>query len=137
MIRATLAALALLTTPALADETWRTDAGQIVYEADMGHIAVLSLPAGVLYDTVPGTRVSVYLPGLGGNFDNRSVHEGYWAIPGGPVCTSLLTTPDGMTTQRWGRVQILFDRAAFPTGFILLMGECFDDPTTPIRADLP
>lgn len=139
MIRATIAALALLATPALADETWTNPAGQLVYEADMGHIAVLSFPIGAtpLAQAGGAPRAQVYFPGLGGNFDNRSVHDGYWAMPGTPVCTASLTTPDGTSTQTWGRARIVFDRAAFPTGFTMLIGSCLDDPAFPIRADLP
>jgi len=139
MIRAILAALALLTTPALADETWRTDAGQIVYEADMGHIAVLSFPiaATPFAQAGGGARAGVFLPGLGGNFDNRSIHDGYWAMPGTAVCTAALTTPDGVSTQNWGRARIIFDRATFPTGFTMLVGACFNEPTFTVRADLP
>jgi len=139
MFRAALAALALLTTPALADETWTNPAGQLVYEADLGHIAVLSFPitATPLAQAGGLPRANVYFAGLGGNFDNRSIHDGYWAMPGGPVCTASLTTPDGTTTQNWGRARIVFDRAAYPTGFTMLIGPCLTEPTMTVRADLP
>jgi len=138
MIRTTLAALALLTTPAIADETWRHPAGTLIYEADMGHIAVLSFPTTAApMPGGPADRAMVFFPGLGGNFDNRSTHDGYWVMEGDPVCTAILTAPDGTASQSWGRAQITFDRAAFPTGFTMTIGTCWQDPTFPIRADLP
>jgi len=138
MLRATLAALALLTAPALADEAWINPAGELIYEADLGHLAVLSFPitATPLAQAGGEPRANVYFPGLGGNFDNRSIHDGYWAMPGSPTCTASLTTPDGITTQNWGRARIIFDTAAFPTGFTMLIGPCLHEPTYSVRADL-
>ncbi len=139
MTRALLAAFALCAAPAWADESWTNPAGTLIYEADLGHIAVLSFPTGAtpLAEAGGAPRANVYMPGLGGNFDNRSVHDGYWAMEGAPICTAILTTPDGIATQNWGRARIVFDGPAFPTGFTMLVSPCLDDPIYPVRADLP
>lgn len=136
MIRASLAALALLAAPALADEVWDTAQGQVIYVEDIRDIAVLSFPVAAPPFAQAGgvADANLYVPGLGGNFDARSVHDGYWAMPGQPICSAALTAPDGMTTQAWGRARIVFDRPGFPTGFTLLLGACFDEPLLPLRA---
>ncbi len=135
MIRTTLAALALLTAPAFADEVWQTETGAIIYEADLGHVAVLSFPS----DVIPGgivaqsERARAYFPGLGGNFDNRSTHTGYWVATGTPTCTATLTTLEAISTQTWGRVTVVFDGPAFPTSFTMYVGTCWDEPMIEMR----
>lgn len=127
--------------PALAhaDETWTNPAGTLVYQEDLRDIAILSFPIAATPFAQAGgaSDAAVYLPGLGGNYDNRSVHDGYWVMPGQAMCSAAITAPDGLASQAWGRAQIVFDRAAFPTGFTLLLGACFDTPSIPVRADLP
>lgn len=135
------AALALLPLAATADEAWNTHAGQIIYEQDLGSVAVLSFPYEALF---PGEvpefaqgRASIYFPGLGGNFDNRSIHDGYWVVQGAPLCSASLTTANGITSQRWGRARVIFDRAAFPTDLTILIGGCLDEPTAILRGERP
>lgn len=132
------AGLALGPGPAAADETWMAPGGRVVYLADLGATAVLEVPDGPAFGAAAGgPAVRVYVPGLGGNHADRGVHDGYWAGFDGIACEAALTSPEARTTQRWGRVRIVFDRRAFPTGFTMLVGSCFDAPGTPLRAELP
>ncbi len=133
---AAFAALVALSLPAQADETWATTSGSVIYEVDIGDIAVLSFPGGAAPQLVGADRARVLFPGLGGNFENRAIHDGYWVSQGAPICSANLTTAEGVTSQRWGRARIIFDRPAFPTGFTLLLGACFDEPEQALRADL-
>ena len=127
--RIALPLLLALPGAALADETWHTDGGEAVYEADIGEIAVFSIPGET-------GRINLYLEGLGGNYDDRSAHRGYWIGPGPGECSAALGGPDGRTSDQWGRVVLMFDRAAAPTGWTALLGRCLDEPADPVRADL-
>ncbi len=125
-------ALALtVTAEAMADETWDTPAGMVIYEDEIGDVAVWSYPAD------NGRRGWVYFPGLAGNYNNRSVHEGYWIEEGRGTCSAELVGADGRRSKNWGRVIVVFDGPAFPTSWTALGGDCFDDPTLPLRGEAP
>ena len=113
-------------TTATADEVWTTARGDLVYESDFGDTAILSLPDGA-------SRVWLYLPGLGGNFSNRSTHQGYWLDERPGDCGAMLYGPDGRGSRHWGRVTVLFDQPAFPSDLSLWLGDCFEQPTQPVR----
>jgi hypothetical protein len=131
MKKTAAALLALLCAgPALADEMWSSDQGEIVYERDVGEIAVFSFPFA------PG-RAEMYVENLIGNFDRRGIHEGYWIAPGSDGnCSASLTGPDGIQSTHWGRFTLRFDSRASPAGFVANMGECFNapDPVWQLRA---
>ena len=131
MIRPILAALLLLATPALADEAWVSDMGDIIYEAEEAGAAIFSF-ANV--DAYPATLV---IPGLAGNYANRSVHEAFWIGTGAGFCPAFLSLPgDDVGSTNWGRALISFDEPGFPTGFTLTLGGCFGPLDTVIRANL-
>ncbi len=130
MIRATLTAL-LLATPAVADESWTSVWGDIIYEDERHGDAIFSF---VNFDGYVATLV---IPGLAGNYSNRGMHDAYWLGQGSQVCNGFLSSPDGITSGQYGQALVVFDHAAFPTGFTLELGECFDPPTYSIRAELP
>lgn len=115
--------------PTKADETWSNPDGTASYEADIGRIAVISIP-------MHGNRIRLYLEGLGGNYDNRSISQGYWLGPGSGSCSATLTAPDGEQSSNWGRVTMIFDGPAFPTGWTATLGNCFDAEIIRFRADL-
>lgn len=121
----------LVMAPAMADETWNTEYGLVIYEQDPGDVAILSYPVD------RGRRGTVYFPGLAGNYDNRSVHEGYWIEDGPGPCMAEIVGADGRRSNNWGRVIIAFDLPAFPTSWTALGGDCFDDPTIPLRGEVP
>lgn len=124
------AALLLLSTAAMADETWVTASGPAIYEADIGPTGILSVPMGQ-------GRAHLYFDGLGGNASERFVMTGYWIGPVGESnCTATLTGPDGKSSANWGLARIAFDRPAFPTGWTVTMGNCGFDGDWSVRADL-
>ena len=84
-----LAALSLA-APALADEVWSSDYGQIVYLADEYGAAILSFTD---YDGMTGELV---FPGLAGNFTERDVHHGYWIGQSDWHCDAGLGRPGGV-----------------------------------------
>lgn len=124
------AATLALAAPVLADETWTTPDGQVVYLDEIGDAAIFTAPLGT-------DLLRIYLPGLAGNYDDRATHEGYFIANGQGDCGVSLTAPDGFGGRDWGRVIVTFDRPAFPTGFTMMIGGCFDTPRLGVRADLP
>ena len=123
-----LAALFLLATPAVADETWMTAQGQAVYVADIDYTAVLSIP-------LDGRVVHLYFDGLAGNSTERYVFNGYWIGKRAGLCSAALTGPDGRSSKDWGLARIAFDLPAFPTGWTATMGNCTYDADWSVRAD--
>ncbi len=125
-------ALALTTIlgawPALADEVWSSDLGEIVYEADSGEIAILS------FSSPDYGNGQLFVIGLGGNYDNRGEHEGFWISDGNGSCPAELTGPDGQSSNNWGRVLIEFEEPGFPSAFDLELGNCFDEPNDSFQA---
>ncbi|MCX7300738.1 MAG: hypothetical protein NTX73_10250 [Rhodobacterales bacterium] len=118
-----IAALLLLATPAAADEVWNSNWGQVVYQADIGSTAVLSVP----YAT---GMASLYIQGLGGNADQRGVHQAYWISTETGPCEATMTGPDGVSSTNWGVATVIFDKPEYPSGFTVLWGICMD-PTMP------
>lgn len=126
MFRA-LTLVALLASPALADEVWDSTQGPVVYEEDTGGAAVLSF-------THPnGDPAMLVIPGLAGNYQNRAVHQAFWIGQGPGTCfasMSIGTQP----SHHWGQALISFDKPDFPTSFTLSLGECFGPMTRSFRA---
>ena len=60
---------------AAADEVWTTDMGEAYYSEEMQGFAIFRVPWGDL-------EATFYFEGLAGNYDHRSIHEGYWIVPG-------------------------------------------------------
>ncbi len=129
MLRYTLAAL-LLATPAVADEVWTSDMGQVVYQTEENGAAILSFTN---VDAYPATLV---IPGLAGNYSDRGVHDAYWIGEGAGYCDAFLTIPGrDQPSTNWGRAVVSFDQPSFPTGFTMTMGDCFGPLTYAIRAN--
>lgn len=133
MFRTCLTALALLAfgaTSAQADEVWYSDiAGEVVYEQDMGPIAILS------FDGDRG-RGHFYIDGLGGNYTNRGTFSGYWIDPSSnDSCGGNLQGPDGVSGNYWGQLIVYFDNPGFPSGWSMDVVECFGPATIPVRAN--
>ncbi len=128
-MRAVLIPLALtLAAPAVADEVWFTPFGQAIYEADIGDTTVITVPQ-------PDGMMRVYIPGLAGNYDNRGTHTGYWFGTGEGYCPAGLTSIEGTGSRQWGSVILAFDRPAFPTGWTMVIGDCFEAPYWTIRGE--
>lgn len=125
-MRLILAALTLFATQASADEMWATAHGNAIYETEIGNAAVFTVPEA-------GRTLRVYLPGLAGNYDNRSTHSGYWLSDGPGLCPASILAPDGAQSRDWGRVTLAFDGPAFPTSWTMLVGDCFGEPQRAVR----
>ena len=111
---------------AQADEVWSSDIGEIIYETDLSNgMAVLSYP------TDGEVRGLAYVAGLAGQYEGRTGYEGVWMEPatqsGG--CDVEIAAPEtGEISNNWGRVKVIFVDPDFPSTFIALRGDCFDDP---------
>lgn len=121
-------AACLAAAPALADEVWRSDTGDIVYLADRNGAAILT------FTNVDASAATLIVPGLAGNFDRRGTHPGFWIGEGAGNCAAILRHGD-LESRQWGRAIIVFDRPGFPTSFTMILGACFDAPDLPVRAE--
>lgn len=125
-----LGAAAVIAGTATADEVWFTDIGEVVYEADLDN------GQAVLSYALPDTelRGRIFLPGLAGVYEGRTVYDGFWIEPafdnGVSVCTvEVRDRQTDSTSDVWGRVKLMFIDADFPGRWVALRGDCFDEPT--------
>lgn len=137
-MRYTILALAAfaLSGPALADEVWTSDDGEIVYETDLegSDIAVLAMEG-----------VKAYIPGLAGNYDDRGSYSGIWIADeasDADNCAVAVVRPgsDEESSNIWGQIDITFIDASYPSVWIAEIGYCFDAPVAqliarPVTAD--
>ena len=115
---------------AQADEIWDTPRGQMIYLSDVLDAAVFQLHA-------EEGEARYYFPGLAGDYSDRSVHHGYW-ISHEPLdfCSSTLVGLDGFAGTYFGRATIVFDGPAFPTGWTILDGACWEEPFNALKGSL-
>ncbi len=127
-MRHALTALLVLGTaalPAMADEVWSTPFGEVIYEDE--------LPTGEAVLTFPEvdgtTRSAAYLQGMAGVYTGRTYFEGVWVEPSteGDCPVSIAHPETGELTNHWGRIRIIFTEPDFPSGWVALRGDCFDD----------
>ena len=122
-----LMAGAVMAISAHADEVWSTNIGEVVYEADLPNgMAVLSYP------TDSDTRGRAFIAELAGEFTGRTGYEGVWIEADGAagLCDVAIAAPDtGEQSRNWGRVRVIFVDPDFPSTFVALRGDCFDDPS--------
>jgi hypothetical protein len=112
----------LIAAPAQADESWTSSIGTIVYEAEVDGVAIFTYP---LPDLEGGVG-RLYFPGLAGNYDNRGTHPGYWIAPGDTGgCSAKITGADGMTSNDWGSLLLVFHEPGYPASWTLVSGTCF------------
>ena len=112
---------------ALADEVWSTSGGDVVYEKDIGDIAVLSYPMDE-----GDLRGHAFIFGLGGNYDDRGHFTGYWSeemTDEDGLCPIAILDGNGLTTNNWGRVTITFLDEGFPSSWVAVRGHCFEEPS--------
>lgn len=129
-VSAALLVTAVPVAPALADEVWTTDMGEVVYEDEQNGAAIFSFTN---VDAYPATLV---IPGLAGNYSQRGVHQAYWIGTGAGYCDAFLGMPGGReASSNWGRAVVSFDGPAFPTSFTMTLGDCFGPLTYALRAE--
>lgn len=137
---AALCALLTLPVPAAAEEIWLTDFGLIQWEASRDTVAVLNLIGPNAGN--PAT-LRLFVEGLAEDvFEGRGIYWGYWTAEAGEfTCTAAMTDPMGTTTPHWGRLRMVFLADAYPSGWVALMGECWNEPDFRVVAqpltDLP
>lgn len=126
-----LAAFGLGVTSASADEIWMTvELGEVVYQEEIGDVTILTASAP------NGLPLHFYFPGLAGNYDDRSSHDGFWIMQGSGPCSGKLTGVDGVASTNWGAARILFDDPSFPTPWTMLGGFCLGPLETYVRGEL-
>lgn len=131
MIRAVLTAVAFGGVSAgglaWADEVWSTEIGDVIYEIDLENgMAVLSYP------TDGEDRGRAYVSGLAGVYTDRTGYDGIWieAQSEEGLCDVGMVAPDsGEPSMNWGRVRVVFVDPDFPSTFVAMRGDCFDEPT--------
>lgn len=127
MISSVAAVAAATSFSAHADEVWATEIGEVYYADEINGYAVFHYPT--MRDGVEGIA---YFKDLAGNYDNRSgTFEGYWVEPvsgSSASCDIAIVDEKGDTYTSWGRLKIMFTETAFPSGWVALRGDCFDEP---------
>jgi hypothetical protein len=100
-----LAAVTAMAAPAMADEVWSTNWGTMEYTEDLGSTAVLSYDRGALF-----------IDGLGGNYDHRGYHSGFWIeyFDSGVQCNEPATDHYGNESWAWGYVDVQFIDPGYP-----------------------
>lgn len=107
---------------ASADEVWDTNAGQFVYQDEVGPVAVWT------YGTKDDPGV-IYINGLAQVFENRGSYDGYWAkFESKKKCRTARLGYDGKMTYYWGRFQLHFVDKAFPSRWLANWSYCNAGP---------
>ena len=124
-----LAATAFGAVPALADEVWDTNLGEIAWEESQGDTAILRMGDGdgLLRLIVPGLARDT----MGG----RGAYTGVWiAAESDTPCVTQMVDPLGGKSEFWGTFTITFVNDDFPSDFAGVYGTCLDTPSMPVQA---
>lgn len=124
------ATLALIAAPSLADEVWDSDMGPIVYETEEAGAAIFSFTN---VDAYPATLI---IPGLAGNYSNRSTHDAFWIGQGAGECDAFMSRDGVPESSQWGRAQLVFDKPSFPTSVTVILGFCQETPSIVLRGEI-
>lgn len=106
-----------LAAPAVADEVWTIEDGEVIWEQDYGSISVFSYP-------LEGGRGHLYIPGLNASITTRGLYTGFWIGEGDGPCEAAMTGPDGRKSTLWGWATVSFFELGFPSEFSAEMGMC-------------
>jgi hypothetical protein len=132
VLAAATALAALLTVPAAADEVWSLPSGnQLVYDRDVGNVAVLT------YRAEQGSaNGQIFVVGLGGQYEGRGRYQAYWveADDAGAGCPASIVDAEGNTWRRWGLATVSFASRSFPSRITISRGECLSAPSGRITA---
>ena len=139
-----LAAVLALAGTAAADEVWSTPIGDVIYETDLPEqgIAVLSYPLGdgeseavdndAEEGTDPAPRGRAFFYGLAGVYTGRGAFSGIWIEPDAgtdELCDTAIVNPlTGEQARNWGRLDLVFTKPDYPSGWVAMRGECFNQP---------
>jgi hypothetical protein len=117
------------TLPGIADETWDTQIGTVYYADEVDGYAIFSYPTAK-----PGIEGKAYIKDLAGNYNDRvGTYDGYWVEPevgaSTNACDIEVNDHKGHAYTHWGRLQFVFTEKAFPSGWVALRGNCFEEPS--------
>ena len=118
-----VASAAILVAPAMADEMWKTDYGQVIWEKDYDGGAIFKI------DLAGGGVGRMYVEGLATEVENRGHFKGYWiSTTEEDMCSAELKGPDGTKSRTWGTLTLSFRSPEFPSDWVLMTGECLGVP---------
>ncbi|MEP2717651.1 hypothetical protein [Pseudophaeobacter sp.] len=124
------AAIAFLGPHVMADEVWDSDMGPIIYQAEEGGAAIFSFTN---VDAYPATLI---IPGLAGNYDNRSSHDAFWIGQGSGDCDAFMSRHNVQESSQWGHAKVIFDKPSFPTSMTVVLGFCLEQPNVVLRGKI-
>jgi len=119
----TLVCLVANPAPAIAEEVWDADEGEVSYEViyreDRNTIAVWEYSGG-----------KVFIEGLGGVAHDRGSYHGYWVQkePSLLRCETYREGVDGQPSYYWGRFEITFLDPDIPSRWQAKWGLCDREP---------
>ena len=129
---ASLVLCLVMAQSALAQDVWVLPWGEMVHEADVGDTAIWSYPSE------DEQRGYIYLPDLAGRDEGLSEHLGYWIEDSQGWCPATLTGADGLTSNSWGRILVVFDQETAPSAWTMVASMCLEDfDDEGIRGELP
>ncbi|MGF1524033.1 MAG: hypothetical protein ACFBSF_17080 [Leptolyngbyaceae cyanobacterium] len=112
---------ALMPQKVAADEVWTTEEYDVVYLEDRNETAVWSYG---------DDRGLIFIDGLGGVFSDRGSYTGYWVQETSSMrCDTYREGANGEPSYHWGRFEITFIDADFPSRWHAHFGLC-DRETT-------
>lgn len=113
----TFLAIVVTTSPAIADEVWSSDYGNVIYQADRGKTAIWTYG--------DSARGSIFIDGLAGKFNGRDTYYGYWSQSKSKIkCETFREGRDGKATYYWGSFRIQFLEREFPSRWSATFGYC-------------
>lgn len=112
----------LMAAPAMADETWKTSVGPVMWEDDYNGGAIFMVETG------KGKVARFYIEGLTADDQTRGHYTGYWInTADDQICSAMLTGPDGTKSRTWGRLSLTFVDQTFPAAWTMLTGDCMGE----------
>lgn len=115
---------AVVSQRALADEVWTTEQDDVVYQEDRNRTAVWSY----------GEEGTIFIDGLAGVTTGRGAYQGYWVQKESSLrCDTYREDAEGEPTYYWGRFEINFIDADFPSRWHAHFGRCDQAATIPLN----
>ncbi len=122
-------------TSALADEVWKSNVGEIIYEKDFGTTAVFRYSTPGVVNSKTRLFINGLVPDIYGSANSRGSYKGYWVDDSSRrTCESSLVSPMGIGSRSWGRFEISFSKHGSWWAWSGQLGSCFDQPTDKINA---
>lgn len=125
---------AFLATTTLADEVWKSNVGEIIYEKDIGNTAVLSYATPGVQNSTTRLFINNLVPDVYGG-GQRGNYSGYWTDNSKrQVCEAAIVDPMGTRTNSWGRFEITFKKEGSWWAWTGSTSNCFGQPIQTIFA---